>query len=196
MTRIAIGLVVALSLLNGGQALAAGLEKGQWIAMIYGGNYEPAADDLDSQGTVGLRFGYAFTGHFGVGGSLGAINIDEEFDDGGSTLEVDADFIFLDLGVFYAFFDPKRRLRPIVTGGIGLASVDADASVQGRSGSVDLEGYDDSTLTVNAGFGLSIRAGDRFYLRLLNKWRYFDEREEDEVDSELSLGFAWTFGGK
>ena len=32
-------------------------------------------------------------------------------------------------------------------------------------------------------------------IRILNRWRYFDERDDDEIDSELTIGVLVPLGG-
>jgi len=196
ITRFALALGAVFALMGASNAMAAGPQAGQWYGVIFGGDYDPAPDELDNHGMGGFRFGYVVTPSFMVGGSLGLLSIDNDFDlSGGTTGNVEADFTFFDVNATYALFKPDRRFRLALTGGLGFASVSADVTVSGQGVTIVAPDLTENSFTLNAGMGPVIRITDRTFVRLLNRFRWYEKREEDNVDRELTLGFGFLFGG-
>ena len=52
---------------------------------------------------------------------------------------------------------------------------------------------DFDTFTVHAGGGVKIDISDLVYIRPGARFRWFEEREDDEIDQEITLavGFQW-----
>lgn len=91
------------------------------------------------------------------------------------------------------------RLTSAQTGqnGIGYAWIDANIkdSIDPGFGVCQGNRCDvDDSFTVNVGIGPVFKVG-KVNIRILNRWRYFDERDDDEIDSELSIGVLFPLGG-
>ena len=68
----------------------------------------------------------------------------------------------------------------IVTGGMGHAFVHGI-------------GEGDSFI-MNVGMGPAIRLNDRLIIRILNRFRYFENRDDDNVDQEITVGLVVKLG--
>ncbi len=137
--------------------------------MAYGGVYSPDPGGIDDVATFGLRAGYALSKQVLVSGSLGRVDFDK----------VDADVTLLDVNVGYAF-RPDKRFSFVVTGGIGSAFIS--------------DGPFDDSFTLNVGFGPAIGITDRLFVRLLNRFRWYENRVDNETDREITLGIAYRLG--
>jgi hypothetical protein len=199
LVNYAIGLaLISIVATAGSTAFATAPDEGQYGLGVFVGMYQPAGDIFDDSTVVGLRFGAMLTEHVAVSASLGFVGLesdDDEMEDLGLTGDIDADLTLLDINAWY-IFTPQKRLSFTVGGGIGgsFASVDADVTLSG-GGKLKAEDVEGDSLTVNVGFGPIIGLGERTYLRLLPQFRYYENREDDEIDFQTSLMFGWTLGG-
>ena len=81
------------------------------------------------------------------------------------------------------------RLKTGTPARLDKDSIDPDFGVcQGNRCDVD------DSFTLNAGIGPVFKVG-KVNIRILNRWRYFDERDDDEIDSELTIGVLVPLGG-
>ena len=173
MTRLirwlACGTLALLVAMGSDTVASKTIPEGSWAVMAYGGVYSPGPGGVDDEATFGVRAGYALSNQLIVSGSLGRVSFDQ----------VDADITLLDVNVGYAF-RPDKRLSLVVTGGIGSAFISNG-------------GFDDS-FTLNVGFGPAIGITDRLFVRLLNRFRWYENRTDDEIDREITLGIAYRLG--
>jgi hypothetical protein len=176
-------------------AHAAAPKEGKWAIGFYAGTYKPESDDLEDQDTFGVRLGYMFTKHVSFGGSLGLISTESDISGTGVSGEVDIDFTLLDFDFVYAF-RPDKRFSIALGGGPGWAFASADGEVTTPLGTVSFEGADDDSFTMNAIVGGAIGLGKtrKFFLRPATRFRWFEKREEDDIDQEFTVMFGWALG--
>ena len=53
----------------------------------------------------------------------------------------------------------------------------------------------DDSFTMNVGIGPVFKAG-KVNIRVMNRWRYFEDRDDDEIDSELTIAILFPLGGR
>lgn len=145
------------------------LEQGRWAVMAFGGIYKPKPHGVDNGGVFGIRGGHALTDRVAVSGSLTHSDLGH-----GDQTMVDANGAY--------GFRPGKRFSFVVTGGIGVAFID-------NAGEND-------TFTMNVGFGPAIGLNERLAIRLLNRFRWFQNRNSDQVDQEITLGLVVKLGNK
>lgn len=149
----------------------------------YLGAYSPGPDVLDSGATGGIRVGYNITQRFNFTGELGFISTDGEKSRRGRTADVDVDWVVTD-------FSFAWNIRPNKKFGITLYAGPGYAFASGRTGDLG-----DDSFTFHGGVGCKWDLSDSFYLRLDGRLRGFENRNDDETDSEITLGIGWKFGG-
>lgn len=191
--RAASWLGAAIIATCGATANAAEIESGLWAWGPYGGWYMPDSDVIDAGPTGGLRIGYMASDHVALTGSFGYASLEGEEGQGENEIEADLDVGLIDLNAFYVF-RPESKLSFTVGAGVGWAFVDGEISnFQGQTISDSLS---DDSFTYNVAAGPIIKLGERANLRLLTRLRWFDEREDDEMDREITLGLMFPIGGK
>lgn len=162
LTRQILATFVAIGAISGPTlSFADNLDKGTWAVLVFGGVYKAKPHGIHNENVFGIRGGYAVTDRWVVMGSLGHA----DFGRGEHTL-LDANFGY--------FFRPGKRLSLALTGGVGHAFV----SDLGRGDS----------FTMNVGFGPAIGLNDRLMIRVLNRFRWFENRDDDNVDQEITIG--------
>ena len=149
----------------------------------YLGAYSPGPDVLDSAATVGIRVGYNITQRFNVTGELGFVSTDGKKKRRGGTADVDIDWVFTDFS-FVWNIRPNKKFVTTLYGGPGYAF-----------GSGEIDDVDDDSFTFHVGFGFKWDMTDSFYLRLASRFRWFENRNDDEIDREITFGVGWKFGG-
>jgi opacity protein-like surface antigen len=188
-----ITLLAALAL--AGTVSADGVEPGQWSLGVYGGWYQPEPSLVDDDFTYGLRLGYMIDEHWAVSGSLGFMNLSGDELEIDERLDADIDLTFLDFDVFYAF-NPQSRFVFTVGGGFGWSFVDGDIKAYDDEGVfLGSASAQDDGLTFNLALGPVIKLTDNMVLRLMTRFRYFDERDDDEIDREFTAALVWGLGG-
>ncbi|MEE9255315.1 MAG: hypothetical protein V3U43_10290 [Pseudomonadales bacterium] len=164
MTRQILTTFVALGVLSGPMlALCDNLEEGSWAVMVFGGLHKPKPGGIDNEGVFGIRGARALTDRWVAVGSLGHSDIGR----GQQTL--------LDANMSYVF-RPDKRLSMVLTGGIGHAFVN------------DIAERD--SFTMNVGFGPMIGLNSRLMIRVLNRFRWFESRDDDNVDQEITIALV------
>jgi hypothetical protein len=118
---------------------------------------------------------------------------EKEYEEGDFCVEIDADFTLADVSLVY-IFKPEKKLSLGIGGGIGWAFASADVEVSGPSGSYTLQGLEDDSFTAHAILGPVLKLSDRVFLRLATRFRWFEGREDDEVDREITLGVGFVLG--
>ncbi|MDH3452978.1 MAG: outer membrane beta-barrel protein [Gammaproteobacteria bacterium] len=188
--KIVCGVLMGLTVLN--PSAHAQLEEGTIIAEVYGGSYSPGPDALDDETVVGFRFGGMLSERVAVIGSLGLVEFDDTATDGAVSVDWDADVTLLDVTVAYVF-RPASRFAVAVGGGIGGAFTSFDGELQTPNLRGRFEDIDEDSLTLNAVVGPVINLSSSVYLKPMFRARWFEVREDDEIDTEttLAVGVKW-----
>jgi len=191
ISRVLLGTLILIAV---PATLAEVPEPGQWFAGIYGGTYDPGPDEiLDDHSIFGLRFGRMMTNRVALGASLGFVSPDSlEPLDPDLNGQLEASFTLIDLNVTYAL-RPKSRFGLLVGGGIGGAFISADGHIDEPGGELFFEDVTSDSLTLNVVAGAVFNVGEKFYIRPQLRMRWFEAREDDQVDQEMSLGFGIRF---
>lgn len=167
-TRQILTTLAALCVIAGPTlAFADNLDEGRWAVMVFGGVNKAKPHGIHNEVVYGIRGGYGLTERWVVAASLGH----SDFGPGDQTL-IEANFGYT--------FRPDKRLSMIVTGGMGHAFVHGT-------------GKSDSFI-MNVGMGPAIRLNDRLIIRILNRFRYFENRDDDNVDQEITVGLVVKLG--
>ena len=169
---------------------SAAVEEGTSQFEIFAGVYFPDGSIFDENPTYGLRFGHVFSPRVGFEIQGSYYGDDEDL----VLTNVDIDLINVDLDVVF-FANPDSRAVFTVFGGLGWSNTDitvTDLTTKARFSD------DSDSLTVNAGIGgrFFVGSGERVYLRLDGRARWFEDRDDDEVDFEATFGVGWVFGGR
>ena len=180
---------VILSLLAGTAFAQVSPGAGTWMIGGYAGLYQPEPGILDDSGTGGVRLGRLMTDRLALVGSLGVTkpDVDDNIFDG------DLDVTLLDFNANY-LFGGSGWFGFALTGGIGYAWVDANVNIDPDFGVCDSDCDPDDSFTVNVGIGPVFKVG-KVNIRVMNRWRYFEERDDDEIDSELTIAILFPLGG-
>jgi opacity protein-like surface antigen len=164
-------------------AMATPLQAGTTAETVelegYLGLYMPAPD-LDDDVTAGIRAGYNITQYFQVTGTLGFASADA--DRGGG----EVDWVFTEFSFVWNIL-PEEKVVPILFGGPGYAFSSSDDDL-----GPDL---DDDSFTLHVGAGFKWDLTTKMDLRFAARARYFENRDDDETDTELTIGVGWKFGG-
>ena len=178
-----------------GSTTSAKVEEDTMNFEVFVGSYSPGPDELDSEPTYGIRYGFDFTEKMGLQFELSQTGADDDFTSGMVTGSFDLDVTFLDVS-FVRYFKTDGRISPTVYGGIGGAFHSLDLIVSGPLVAGSFQNIEDDTLTAHIGFGARIQLGEsRAYLRPAGRIRWFEQREDDEIDTYFSLAIGWIIGG-
>lgn len=116
-------------------------------------------------------------------------------------IETELEVVPVDISYGYRLLPPDRRIVPTVYLGAGYAFADAEVpSVEGGDFSAllhpdldALRGSDEDSLTLNAGLSLRFhlrRGGGGKYVYLGARARWYAQRDGEELDEEIFLGFG------
>jgi OOP family OmpA-OmpF porin len=191
--RMASWLGAAVFATAGASASAAEIEAGQWAWGPYAGYYMPDSDVIDAGPTGGLRLGYMMSDHWAVTSSFGYVALEGEEGSGEDEIEADLDVGVVDLNLMYVF-RPEAKWSFTAGAGVGWAFVDGE--IEDFEGNKITDSLSDDSFTYNVALGPIVKLGERANLRLLTRLRWFDEREDDEMDREITLGLMFPIGGK
>src|SRR5262245_37833240 len=183
--------LIALALLSAPLLAPAARAQGK-DGEIWVGYYSPDPEGMDSDISFGLRGLQHAPNGLGFGFEVGYISSSGEVTSGAQTGNLDWDSIFID-GVFELPIGHGKKVIPAFVFGTGIAFSSADASLDGRVGSVSVDDLDTTGLTLQAGFGVKFLLGKVFYLRPAARVRWFEARGNDDIDQEYLIGFgrAW-----
>ncbi len=161
---------------------------------VYGGVYVPYTDVIDNKPTLGLRVGHNLSKRFNITGTFGFISSDNQFEITPSTVaDIEYDIVFGDLSFMYQI-RPDSRFVTTVYAGPGFAFITLEGVVTGPGGpAVAFTGLEDDTFTFHIGAGFKYDLKDNMYLRFASRLRYFEQREEDDLDQEITIGIGWKF---
>ncbi len=168
MTRQILTVLVAVCAVSGPTlAIADAREEDRWAVMLFGGVYKFNPGGIDNETIFGIRGGYALTDRVVVSASVGRSDVGP----GEQTL--------FDGNIGYAF-RPDKRLSLVLTAGVGYAFY-SDIG-------------EDGSFSMNVGFGPAIGLNDRLTIRVLNRFRWFENRSDDNIDQEITLGLVVKLG--
>jgi hypothetical protein len=185
------GFVVLASLAVGFPALAA-IEPHGKVFEVWVDDYTPGASELDSDLAYGVRFTYNANERFSYAWEGGYVSTSGEFTDGATTTKADYSSWFSDFLVDINFAS-KSKVVPVVFLGFGWAGENADAKSTGTLLTVTIEDVYQSGITLQGGGALKIQLGKSFELRPAIRWRWFEARSQDDVDTEYLLGLGYRF---
>jgi hypothetical protein len=184
-------LVVLVALAVGTPALADVQPKGK-VFEVWFEDYVPGAPEFDPNLAYGLRFAYNNNERITYAGEAGYVATTGTFSDSLSTTKVDYSSWFVDF-IVDINFAAKKKVVPVIFLGLGWAGESADAKSTGTLLTVTVEGAYDAGFTLQGGGALKIQMGKKFELRPAVRWRWFDQRSENDVDTEFLLGFGYRF---
>lgn len=181
ITKQILPVLLAICTMSGATlAFAEGaFDKGRWAVMVFGGINKAKPHGVHNEVVYGIRAGYALTERFLVGGSLG--HSDFGFGEQ-TTIDGNVGYHF-PLSKKLYFLGPDfimERISMAFVGGAGYAAF----KNLGSSGS----------FTMNVGLGPAFVINDRLVLRILNRYRWFEDRNRDEVDQEFTMGLVVKLG--
>ena len=195
MTRtgqfLVLGFVALAALATVSPALAAIESQGK-VFEVWIEDYSPGAPELDSDLSYGIRFAYNANERITYAGEIGYVSLSGEFTEGVTTAEVDYSSWFSDFVVDFNFA-AKSKVVPVIFMGIGWAGESADAKSTGALLIVTVEDAFQSGFTLQGGGALKIQMGKNFELRPGIRWRWFEARSGDDIDTEFLLGFGYRF---
>ncbi len=188
--RIACCILACLALTTA--AAQAQLDEGMMAFEIYGGNYAPGPGDFDDESSFGVRFGGMATERVVLIGSLGQVEFDGTATDGMVSTVWDSETTMVDFTIGYVF-RAGNKFSIAVGGGIGGAFTDFNGQLQTPTLIARFDSLSSDSFTLNAVVGPIIHLGSRVYLKPLVRARWFEARDDDEVDIEstLAFGFKW-----
>jgi hypothetical protein len=188
---LVLGFVVLAALATGSPAQAA-IESHGKVFEVWVEDYTPGASELDSDLAYGVRFAYNANQRLSYAWEGGYVSTSGEFTDGATTTKADYSSWFSDVVVDINFAS-KSKVVPVVFVGFGWAGESADAKSSGTLLSVTIEDVYQSGITFQGGGALKIQLGKHFELRPGVRWRWFEARSRDDVDTEFLLGFGYRF---
>lgn len=185
MTRLAkqiLPTLVAVCALCGATVAFAAegvFQRGTWAVVAFGGIDKPKPHGVHNEVIYGIRAGKALTERAMAGVSLGHSNYGS-----GEQTALDADFGYhFPLSKRMYFLGPDAimdRISIAFVGGFGYAALKDVGS--------------DGSFTLNVGLGPAFVINDRLMLRILNRFRWFQDRNRDNVDQEVTMGLVVKLG--
>ena len=164
-----------------------------WEKELFFGVYEPDPKLFDPVGTVGMRVHYVATSQLSVGGELGFINRTKiEFDvaDTDSTALLEYDAVFLDASLRWSPVRVQRWVFSAFAGpGWSFVSARVRTSVGDRPGEV-VSGLESDSFNVIGGASVKWYFGQGFFVRLAGRYRWFEARDGEDLDRELTLALG------
>lgn len=167
-------------------------EQGKWILGVYGGVYQPSYDYVDDAGTGGLRLGYGAAEKVMVNISVGIAELDAD----APTLTGELETTVAEVTTSYILGSGALGLELFVGGGYAwidddlVEDVDPEFGVCGGPCQ-----HNDNTWTLSAGLGPVLKLGP-VNLHLQYRWRYFIDRQNDEIDGEAVAALMIPVGGR
>lgn len=202
-TTTAVGLAVAGVLLLDAAPALAEIEprshEGQiYAGQVFGNDLTDTAisgqtPEIDDDVVYGVRYGYNITESWGIETSL---SFNPNAVTGLAGGDIDLDLSTVDFNAIW-HINPRSRLVPYLTAGVGYAQADLDRPIEGSVNGQPVSIRDDSGFTLNAGAGVKYLVNDRFIIRLDARYRYLDKVVDRFSESpgfvETTLGVGWRF---
>ncbi len=174
-------------------APSSAMQPGAWEKELFFGTYEADPKLLDPVGVVGMRVFYIATNQFSVGSEIGFINkTNIEFDIAPpeTTGELEYDALFLDATLRWSPLRLDRWALSAFAGpGWSFVSARVRTSVGDRPDDV-IQGLENDSFNVFGGASLKWYFGQGFYLRLAGRYRWFEARDGEDIDRELTLALG------
>ena len=186
MKKIGILIIFVLLMAAISTAHAENKEGSFYLTPYLGGYFFEGNQDYRDNITLGLRFGYNFTEHFGT--ELFCNLVESKYED---TDGVNRVYVAGIEGLYN--FKPRGRVVPFLAIGIG--------AIHYSSGDPELQ---PSKFTIDYGAGMkffitddiALRADVRHVLPLGNSSKYGDNPNDIHNDLLVTLGITFAFGGK
>lgn len=188
--RIAFSILICLALTV--PTAHAQVEEGMKLFEIYGGNYSPEPDLFDDESTFGLRFGFMMTERVVFIGSVGLVELEGTATDGMTSAKLESDIVLLDFTFGYVF-KAGNRFAIALGGGFGGAFNEFKGQLQTPTLMVRFDSLSDESFTLNVVVGPVISLSPKVYLKPLFRARWYEAREDDEVDIESTLAIGWRW---
>lgn len=169
------------------------VSTGQWHLEFYGGLYDPKGA-FDEDAVYGIRFGRQVGERVFLEGNIGYWESDAQIDSSRGRVRVDIETLVFD-GSVGAIFRTQTRVNPILYGGAGFHTGEVDNTVIRVTG-IEAPSFPDTPdegLTLHVGTGLKFQLDRRVYLRVETLLRWYQEREGDDIDKEVTFGLGLKF---
>ena len=171
-------------------APAAAAEKRE--AEFWVGQYVPDPAALDSDIAFGVRGMMPISKRGAFGFDVGYVSTEGEARSGGTTGRLEWSSVFFDF-VGDISLAPGKKVDPVFTFGAGVSFGSADVSISGPLAGVSAEELDDVSITLQGGFGVKIDLGKTMYLRPAARVRWFENRSDEDLDTEYLIGLGWRY---
>ncbi|MCZ6779004.1 MAG: outer membrane beta-barrel protein [Acidobacteria bacterium] len=195
-TTLRIGAILLVFVVGAGASQVHAVteeETGQFELFV--GSYDPGPDFVDDDTTFGFRLGYTPNDHFTWLGAVEWLDTDGDFSGPVVSGSLDYQAIFID-SYFIWNLNPESRWVWNLYAGPGFAFVDLDATgVIEDAIKVSVSGLQDDQFTVFAGGGAILDLSDKVYLRFTYHLRWYEDRDDEETDTEGAIAFGWNLGG-
>jgi len=182
--------LAALAMAAGAVGTADAQYRDDWTLAGTVGYYDPDPDLIDSQTSFGLSLGHMVGDRWGYQLSASYVDPDQVVQPGIAELEWDATFVDL---AFHWVFGKGDLLVPSVFVGPGWAFVGGRLETSDQGGGTSQELLSDDSFTVNFGAAVRIDLGEQFFVWPQARWRYFEARDDDELDLEGLVAFGLKF---
>jgi opacity protein-like surface antigen len=142
-------------------------------------------DALDDMVSFGFRGGYQLSPVVSTHAEFGMLFTNGEIGSGPSRTKFDYSSFSLAYLLDVNFL-PDRNYHPVVFGGPGYTFLSADVHAGGVVGlGGDIE---DDSFTLDWGGGVKIDATDKVLVRPAVRWRWYEHRDQDSIDTEILCG--------
>ncbi len=197
MTRFARRCVVALAtavlLATAAPTAHAGLGEDVMFFEVYGGIYNPELNVLDSSATYGLRLGSTFGTRLAVSGTLGYFETDGQISAPAATGPIELNAWLADATMAYLFMPDSRVATLAVGGGVGWAFADLDGELTTDQLRITFKNFEQNSFTLNLVGVAAFRLSQRLYVKPAFRWRWYEARDDNELDLEYTLALGFLF---
>jgi hypothetical protein len=197
MTRFARRSVVALAaavlLVSAAPTAHAGLGEDVMFFEIYGGIYNPEVDALDSDTTYGVRLGGTIGTRLALSGTLGYFETDGRISTPSATGPIELSAWLADATMAYLFIPDSRVATLALGGGIGAAFADFDGELTTDELRITFKNFGQNSFTLNLVGVAAFRLSQRLYVKPAFRWRWYEARDDNELDLEYTLALGFLF---
>jgi opacity protein-like surface antigen len=183
---------LAVLLFAGGAVQAQSFEEDTFLFEVFAGQYMPGPSFLDDETTFGLRGGFAAGNHWAFVGSFSVVEFDDTVTSGKARVDFEIETFLVDFTANY-IFRPDNKVNILVGGGAGGSFSDLDAEISTSDFGIRISNAEDDSFTLNAGVGAVIHLTDLLYLKPEFRARWYETRDDDEIDTEATLALGFKF---